>query len=470
MTHMRPAAVAGAFYPGDASTLSRDVDALLAEARAATPVDAPVPKAIIAPHAGYMYSGPTAALAYARLMPLRGRVTRVLLLGPAHRVGFEGMALPTVDAFATPLGPVSLDTNAIKEAAAHVPGVGFSDNAHMLEHSLEVHLPFLCKVLGDGFKLVPVCVGDARVEDVTALLDHLWGGEETVIVISTDLSHFLDYESCKRVDAGTVAAVEALDASRLTHQHACGRTPLCGLLTMAKRRGMAIETLDVRSSGDTAGSRDRVVGYGAWALYEAGACQPGSVDPETAVEALLRDHGSTLITVARDSLHHGLVHGAALAVEIMAYPEPLRRNGATFVTLTTPEGHLRGCIGSPEPWRPLVRDVAENAYRAGFHDPRFPPLTDGELSSVSVSLSVLTPPVPFPVESEEDLIARLRPGVDGLILADGGQRGLFLPAVWESLRDPRDFVRHLKRKAGLPAGHWSPTMTAQRFTAKSVKS
>lgn len=156
MTHMRPAAVAGAFYPGDAAILTRDIDSLLAGARALTPADVPAPKAIIAPHAGYMYSGPTAAMAYARLAPLKGRVTRVVLLGPAHRVAFRGMALPTVDAFETPLGPVVLDTDAIREVVEAVPGAGFSDKAHQQEHSLEVHLPFLRSVLGEGFKLIPV--------------------------------------------------------------------------------------------------------------------------------------------------------------------------------------------------------------------------------------------------------------------------------------------------------------------------
>ncbi|EKV30484.1 Putative dioxygenase [Caenispirillum salinarum AK4] len=469
MTHMRPAAVAGAFYPGDAATLTRTVDDLMAEARAATPAETPVPKAIIAPHAGYMFSGPTAALAYARLAPLKGRVKRVVLLGPAHRVPFRGLALPTVDSFETPLGPVALDTDAINDVAEHVPGAGFSDKAHQQEHSLEVHLPFLRAILGPEPEVVPVCVGDAKADEVAALLDHLWGGEETLIVISTDLSHFLDYDTARRVDAGTVAAVEHLDPSRLTHENACGLTPMAGLLLSAKKRRMSIETLDARSSGDTAGPRDRVVGYAAWALYEPQAHRPEAADPEASVEDMLRDHGATLTGVARESIRHALSHGQPLTVDVMAHAAPLRANGACFVTLTTGSGHLRGCIGSPQAWRPLVQDVAENAYRAAFHDPRFPPLMAGELADLGLSLSVLTPAMPFPVDSEEDLIARVRPGVDGLILGDRGQRGLFLPAVWESLPDPRDFVRHLKQKAGLPAHHWSPTLTVERFTAKSVK-
>lgn len=467
MTHMRPTAVAGAFYPGDAAQLSRTVEDLMAEARRRTPAGTPTPKAIIAPHAGYVYSGPVAARAYARLAPLAGRVTRVVVLGPAHRVAFRGMALPTADAFATPLGPVRLDTAAIEDVVAQVPGCGYSDEAHAQEHSLEVHLPFLREVLGD-VALVPVCVGEARPEEVAALLDRLWGGDETLIVVSTDLSHFLDYDTCRRVDAETRAAIEDLDAARLTYDRACGRTPTGGLLLAARERGMTIETLDVRSSGDTAGPRDRVVGYGAWALYEEGAALPPAANPEAAIEDMLRDHGADLLDIARRSIEHGLSRGAPLTVDTAALPEPLRHNGACFVTLTL-DGQLRGCIGSPQAWRPLAQDVAENAWRTAFHDPRFPALTAAEWPRVDLSLSVLTPPEPFPVRDEADLLARLRPGVDGLILGDRGARGLFLPAVWESLPEPRDFVRHLKHKAGLPPDHWSDTVTVERFTAKSVK-
>lgn len=467
MTSMRPAAVAGAFYPGDPAALSAAIDSLMAEARASTPAATPAPKAIIAPHAGYVYSGAVAALAYARLAPLKGRVTRVVLLGPAHRVAFRGMALPTVDAFATPLGPVRVDREAARDLADHVAGCGFSDEAHQQEHSLEVHLPFLRAVLGEDIAVVPVCVGDAAPDAVAELLDRLWGGEETLIVISTDLSHFLDYDTCRRVDSETRAAVEALDPAGLTYDRACGRTAMGGLLLAAKARGMSIETLDVRSSGDTAGPRDRVVGYGAWALYERAAERPPAVDAESAMEDLLRDHGGTLVALARSSITHGLENGGPEAVDVLRFAEPLRANGACFVTLKR-RGQLRGCIGSPQAWRPLVQDVAENAWRAAFHDPRFPPLTPPEWKEVGLSLSVLTPPEPFPVFDEADLVTRVRPGIDGLILGDGGKRGLFLPAVWESLPEPAAFVRELKRKAGLPADHWSPTMTVHRFTAKSI--
>ena len=258
MTSVRPPAVAGLFYPGDAATLRASVVEYLAATQAA---GAP-PKAIIAPHAGYVYSGPIAAAAYARLSPARETITRVVLLGPAHRVAFEGLAVPDADAFTTPLGSVPLDREAIERITA-LPQVRTFDAAHAQEHSLEVHLPFLQEVLGD-FRLVPLVAGDATAEEVGEVLDALWGGPETLIVISSDLSHYHDYDSARRLDRATSQAIETLRPQDIGYDQACGRIPVNGLLVVAKRRGLHATTLDLRNSGDTAGSRDRVVGYGAW--------------------------------------------------------------------------------------------------------------------------------------------------------------------------------------------------------------
>ena len=263
MTTTRSAAVAGLFYPGDPRALAAEVEGYLAEAR---PEAAPPPKAIIAPHAGYLYSGPVAASVYARLAPLRGRVKRVVLAGPAHRVYVAGAAIPSVDAFDTPLGPVPLDREALDRLAT-LPFVEVSDRAHAQEHSLEVHLPFLKAVLGD-FALVPIVVGDATTEEAATLLETLWGGDETLVVVSSDLSHYHAYDVARRVDGATAQAIVDLEA-RLVPEEACGAIPINGLLRAARKRGLVPEQLDVRSSGDTAGPRDRVVGYGAFAFAPA---------------------------------------------------------------------------------------------------------------------------------------------------------------------------------------------------------
>jgi AmmeMemoRadiSam system protein B len=267
MSSIRPAAVSGSFYPGEPSALAAEVAAYLAEAPVPrTPGRAP--KAIIAPHAGYIYSGPIAASIYARLAPLRGVVRRVVLAGPAHRVHVEGAAVPSVEAFASPLGSVALDREALA-ALGQLPFVEVSDRAHALEHSLEVHLPFLQSVLGD-FKLVPIVVGDASPDEVAGMYELLWGGEETLLVVSSDLSHYLPYPAACARDGDTAQAILRLD-ERLHPEEACGAAPINGLLRAARRHGLVAEQVDLRNSGDTAGDRDRVVGYGAFAFHARAA-------------------------------------------------------------------------------------------------------------------------------------------------------------------------------------------------------
>ena len=251
----------GTFYPGTRRELEGAVRGFLGQAET-RPDD--VPKALIAPHAGYVYSGPIAASAYALLAPARERIERVVLLGPAHRVFVRGLAATDADAFATPLGDVPLDRDALGRIAA-LPQVSLRPDAHAPEHSLEVHLPFLQIVL-DAFSLVPLVVGDASGEEVAEVLEALWGGPETLIVVSSDLSHYESYATARRMDAATTRAIEGLRPDDIGHDDACGRVPIQGLLRAARAHGMHARTLDVRNSGDTAGPRDAVVGYGAWAF------------------------------------------------------------------------------------------------------------------------------------------------------------------------------------------------------------
>jgi len=260
---VRPAAVAGAFYPKRPDALRTALDDAFRDARVPPP-QAPVPKALVVPHAGYIYSGAVAASAYLRLLPVRSAITRVVLLGPNHRVPLEGMAVSSADAFATPLGLVTLDVEA-REHALRVPGVQVNDAAHALEHSLEVQLPFLQTVLDDA-RVLPVVVGRTASAGVVALLDALWGGSETLVIVSTDLSHYHRYEDALALDRRTIAAIAALRPESVGDRDACGAYPLRGLLSSAGVRGLAPEVLDVRNSGDTAGDRDSVVGYGAVAI------------------------------------------------------------------------------------------------------------------------------------------------------------------------------------------------------------
>jgi AmmeMemoRadiSam system protein B/AmmeMemoRadiSam system protein A len=454
MSAIRHPAVTGTFYPAEPDVLARQLTAFLSEAANAAP--SPVlPKAIIGPHAGYIYSGPVAARAYARLAAARGKISRVVLIGPSHYVGFRGFAVDTATAWAMPGGSVPLDTDAIAGLRA-LPLVGELDAAYRREHALEVHVPFLQHVLGE-FRLVPIVAGDAPADAVAALFDALWGGPETLIVVSTDLSHFLDYTACQRLDQQTAEAIERFDADALGPANACGAVPTRGLMLTARRRSMTIERLDLRNSGDTAGPRDRVVGYGAWALYE---------DSErAAVEALRID----LIELVRRSILFGLQTGQPPQIVTDAsLPPLLAAPGAAFITLHR-RGALRGCIGSPVATRPLIVDVVQHAFNAAFRDPRFPRLEWLELAGLSLSVSVLTPPAPMRFSGEADLLQQLCPGIDGLIIEDLGRRSLFLPSVWQELPDPKQFLTLLKLKAGLAADHVSPGFRAQRFRSIEVK-
>lgn len=440
MSHqVRPAAVAGSFYAADPTVLDRTVADLLALVPAML---GPAPKVLIVPHAGYIYSGPIAAQAYRRLQAVRDHIKRVVLLGPAHRVAVRGLALPTGDGFATPLGMVTIDREACA-TLSDLPQVVVSGPAHALEHALEVQLPFLQKVLGE-FALVPLVVGHASAEEVAAVIDRLWGGAETLIVISSDLSHYLPYATAQTIDLETVGMIMRLQTG-ISHQQACGATPINGMLVAARRHGVQLELLDLRNSGDTAGDRSQVVGYCAIL---------GSIKPQAVI-----DKGPVLLGIARASI--------AAELRQAAEPQPhdswLQEPGATFVTLTQ-GGELRGCIGSLTAERSLREDVKSNALAAAFRDPRFSPLSAAELPHTRVEVSLLSASVPLSCRDENDALAQLRPGIDGVILEYRRHRSTFLPQVWEQLPEPRAFLARLKQKAGLAADFWAPELRLARYT------
>ncbi len=431
MSQVRPAAVAGMFYPRDARELQREVAELLDGVENLAPRFGH-PKALIVPHAGYIYSGPVAARAYDELAAARGIVKRVVLLGPVHRVPVRGLALPGVEAFDTPLGRVPVDAEAV-QALAPLRQVVTSAAAHAMEHSLEVQLPFLQRMLGE-FALVPLAVGDAKPQEVREVIERLWGGPETLFVISTDLSHYHPYEEARAIDQATLARIASFDTD-INHEEACGATPLNGFLAAARAHGLSIRLLGANNSGDTAGGKDRVVGYSAFALYE------GERVP-------LQETGDTLLGIARGSIGHKL--GLAATPPRTDVAPWLARPGASFVSLHL-EGRLRGCIGSLAPTRGLGVDVAENAVGAALRDPRFSPLAAAEWVRCALEVSVLSAPKPLRFGDEAELLAQLRPGEDGVILEYEGRRGTFLPQVWEGLPETRAFLAELMRKAGIPA-------------------
>jgi AmmeMemoRadiSam system protein B/AmmeMemoRadiSam system protein A len=446
---LRPPAVAGTFYPADAAALDRFVG----DALAPCPALPSRPLAVIAPHAGLRYSGRLAARA---LAAARGWIgPRVVVLSPAHRHAFDGIALPSQDGFALPGGVVAVD----RAARADLLGVGLArtlDAAHDREHGIEVLLPFL-RQLAPQAQIVPLVIGRASPAEVAAVIDRLAGqpGAEPLFVLSSDLSHFLPLGEAQAMDAGTARMIETGQAGALTPSHACGSKAVAGFLISEAGLGARLLRLGMANSHAVSGDAARTVGYGAWAIA------PGTA-------ALLDESArGVLLAVARQALEARLRRGRTPKVRRDSFPPELQTHMASFVTLKR-QGRLRGCIGSIGAHRSLIADVVENAVRAGLADRRFPPLAADELASTEISLALLSPARPMHFASQADLERQLVPGRDGLVLTEGDRRGVFLPMVWDALPGPGAFLNGLKVKAGLPETHWSKHLRVARFHAEAV--
>jgi MEMO1 family protein len=476
---VRRPAVAGTFMQASPELLAQEVDHYL-QSDAALDLASACPKVLIAPHAGHIYSGRTAGRAYALVRAFgqhgSGRIRRVVLLGPAHRVYVKGIALPGVDAYATPLGLLPVDTLGAL-AVEDLPFVVTRPDVHGPEHSLEVQVPFLQRALGQ-VQLLPLVVGDVSAAQVAQVIERLWGGDDVLLVVSTDLSHFHAYDEANAIDHASCEQVLALDGS-LTHEQACGATPLNGLLSVARNRGLRIAQLEQCNSGDTGANtsagRARVVGYASFALYESA---PGTGGDGT---ELSEEQGARLVALARHALQGAVTAGA------MGAPQPpksapsllaaatdlaLQANGASFVTLTQ-NGQLRGCIGSLQAYRPLVQDVQANACAAALQDPRFPPVSANEAPGLRLEVSVLAAAQPLSFANQAHALWQLQPGVHGVIFECVHQgrsyRSTFLPQVWEQLPNVVTFMAHLKAKAGLAQDFWSSEVRLSVYRVQKFK-
>lgn len=437
---------AGSWYEGQPDALK----SYLNDAIGKSPSHwAPQPKVLIMPHAGHRFSGQLAARAAAQLQP--GVIKRVVIIGPSHRLAFRGVALPSSQGYASPLGEMPLDEQWARKAMAFHEVV--SDlQAHAEEHSLEVILPFLQHRLGK-FSLLPLVVGAIKPERLRSLIATLWGGPETLLVISSDLTHFLQGEQASATDLATAYKVEKAEGNSLDGNQACGYQALKAVLAEGSRRGMRFTRLGLTHSGHITGDHNRVVGYGAWAGHE--------LEEARFSDALRAD----LLKAARQGLALRLKNGSPPSINVPTFAEPLQGIGASFVTLSL-NGKLRGCIGSLAAHQPLIADVVSNAVKAGFNDPRFSPISEQELEQCEIEIAVLSRSVAISFESEADLISQLKPGEDGLILTDGNHRGTFLPKVWDSLPTPELFLSNLKQKAGLPNDYWSPSLRVARYSTE----
>ena len=443
---------AGSFYPADASELTRMIDRLTQNAqktRVRIPRDKAL-KALIMPHAGYIYSGWTAA--HASRVLKRNQFSKVVLIGPDHKIGIRNGAICDAAAYQTPLGKIDLhaDTARLRRQPALFQSLPLSMDS---EHSLEVLLPFLQTYLGE-FKLVPIVVGRADVapfaEALSALLD-----DNTLLVVSSDLSHFLDYSDAVSMDRETVSGIINLDPAMLVSKanRACGLTPLLILMEIANRNHWQPVLLHYSNSGDTAGSRSRVVGYTAIAFFGDQSME-NKPDPSA---KFTEEQGQILVKLARHTIMDKLgrkLSDSESDTDTRALPdEGFNSYGGTFVTLKI-KGQLRGCIGNLTSTETVWDGIKRNAISAAFHDPRFSPLTAKELDQTEIEVSILTEPRPLQYRNGHDLTRKLRANVDGVIIRRGHASATFLPQVWEQLPQPEEFLSHLCMKAGLASDAW----------------
>lgn len=452
---VREPAVAGLFYPKEAAALTRAIDRYLEAADVPWIEDL---KAVVSPHAGYPYSGPTAAYAY-KAAAGRGFKTAILL-APSHYAAFRGACVCGKELYRTPLGDVPVPGLA-RELARTAPFVNEEpcavrrpawasqsplplppsgqDTAHTWEHSTEVQVPFLQRAL-PGCQLIPVVLGDVDPAAVAAALANRID-ERTLLVASSDLSHYHPYADAKARDTRTIQAICRLEPDRLDPDDACGRGPVQVLIHLAKRKGWKARMLDYRNSGDTAGDKSGVVGYTAVAFYAPRP--PGYSEAER----------QTLLDLARRSVREVVLERRTPECDAASLPAHLAEPRGCFVTLTK-QGQLRGCIGNILPAGPLYRAVITNAQGAAVRDGRFPPVQAEELDQLEVEVSVLTEPQPLAFTSPDDLLARLRPHRDGVVLQIGGLSATYLPQVWSHFADKVKFLSTLARKAGAGPDDW----------------
>jgi len=482
---VREPAVDGVFYPQEPAALSRMIDQFLAAARTESlPGEL---RALICPHAGYPFSGPVAASGF-RLLVGRSYDT-VVVMGPSHYAALRAASVSDAAIYRTPLGDVPVSPKAATlarfapfalEPPCQVERPEWAERrprparetAGTWEHSVEVEIPFLQKTL-TGFTLVPVVCGEFDEEKAARALLRILD-DRTLIVVSSDLSHYTPYATAQRLDRQTVDAICRLDADAIGDSDACGHTPIRILLYLAKRQGWQARLLDLRNSGDTSGDKSKVVGYAAIAFYSPSAAPVAAAVPAAAAPATPAAQYSAadrrfLLELARRTVREVVATGRLPEVPPAGLAPELTAPRGCFVTLTK-HGILRGCIGSLEAGAPLVQGVIENARNAAVRDPRFDPVAASELPGIAIEISVLTEPRPLAFDSADDLLRKLRPGIDGVVLQIGRRGATYLPQVWEQIPDPVEFLNTLAEKAGCPPAAWrGPGVTVFTYQVEAFK-
>ena len=459
----REAAVAGLFYPADAYQLERAIDGYLSLNPSTF---SRRPHIMVVPHAGYLYSAEVAAKAYQQLLPYSTAIKKVIILGPSHKVNIKGAALSRATGFRTPLGRIKTDKNTTDYFSA-LKGFSFNDYAHKDEHALEVQLPFLQKTL-KNFSIIPIIYGQSSPEMLADAISPILEQDDALLIVSADLSHYLNVEEAKLQDSQTRDMVSA--GEKLKAHQSCGATGINTAMILAKKFGLKPSLLDFANSGDVSGITDRVVGYASWVFAGEPDLNKNLTPLEQEVENLTffaKHNRQDIIKIVKQSL--------VLATKDKnytptreEYPDVMFDKGAAFVTLEI-DNKLRGCIGSLLPTQAISLDIAQNVYAAANKDKRFTPLKDDELPNIDFTVSLLSSYERINFKSEDDLLNKIKPYEDGLVIRDGDRQGLLLPSVWKDFSTPKEFLNALKIKAGLSPLYWSDKVKIYKFRTVEIK-
>ena len=447
---------AGSFYPENPD----DLNNLLESLKEIQTFDYKS-KAIIVPHAGYVYSGHAAMAAFQHLEASEN----FFIIAPSHHEDFNNIALPEFTYFETPLGNIEVNNKLIAEIAEKFPSI-VADEIFENEHSIEVQLPFIqnlfmphkqnavdfvknLKKLGKKIRIIPILVGNCDYRLISDLISTYW--ENSSFIISSDLSHYYTQQQCRQIDTYTATVIETGRIEFLEQQQACGLIGIKGLVDFANNNECAMIRAEMYNSGDISSDKDKVVGYGSWFMYE-----------DSRNDFIETYFSKYVLKVAKSSIIAAINQEEFIPHKI---PAVLTQFGASFVTLKL-NGELRGCIGSVYPTKPLILDIIDNAKNAAFQDPRFEPLTIEELEGLEISVSILSAIERIDFKDERDLLSKIHP--HGVILVERDKRAVYLPVVWEQLPDKEIFLNSLKEKAGLPPNYFSRTIEAYKFDAVEI--
>ena len=433
-------AVSGMFYPNDKKEIAKLIDEYEINIKNDTNY---ISRLVIAPHAGYKYSG---FGAYFAIKHLGGK--NIFIFAPAHKVYVEGIAISSYDYFETPFGDVQVNSEITQEIAAKF-NANYCDEAFETEHAIEVQLPFL-KYLNKDFTIIPILVGNCDPKVIYEIISYYYENSNNSFVISSDLTHFLTDEKAKKIDNITAQMIECNKTENFHREQACNASAICGAVKFSKSKNFSFIRLDMRNSSLVTNDKNNVVGYGSWMLYQGEKNQFIKKYYSDFVKEICLNSIKTKGNMPKTN-----------------YPAVLNEIGASFVTLEK-RGNLRGCIGSIVAYRELIDDLISNAYMSAYKDPRFQPLRESEISEIEIKISLLSEPVEIDFTDEEDLLEKIVQNKDGIIISDLGKRAVYLPSVWEQLPDKRIFLYSLKQKAGLSPEHFSNTFKAYRFYTEYI--